>query len=107
MKETAFPAAAVGFVLASAGAAHATIAYPAQGGTWDYGNGKVQACSNCDKAGRRSSSLYRNGNLQAGNVCVAKGWSYATKCHAPWTGGFAYCYKPSCWLLAAWRESVV
>lgn len=96
MKKIASLAAAVGLVLASAGAAHATIVYPAQGGTWDYGNGKVQACSNYNKAGRHSSSLYRNGILQSGNVCVAKDWSYATKCHAPWTGGFAYYYKPSC-----------
>ena len=88
--------ASFGLVVGSAGAAHAVTIYPSAGGTWEYGNGVVQAYSNYHKDSNHTSSLYKNGTLQSGNVCVGTGWSYATSYHAPWTGGFAYYYNPSC-----------
>lgn len=82
-------------ILGSAGAAFATTQYPAEGGTWEYGNGVTSAWSYYTVDLCHGSSIKNaDGILVARSVDTAAGKrSNAYINHAPFASGFHFYYR--------------
>lgn len=86
---------AAALVMGSAGAAFATTQYPAEGGTWEYGNGVTSAWSYYTVDRCHGSSITRtDGTLVVRSIDTAAGkTSNAYTNHAPWTTGYRFYYR--------------
>ncbi|WP_371926734.1 lactococcin 972 family bacteriocin [Actinotignum urinale] len=86
--------ASIALIILTPFTAFAAVQYPAEGGVWEYGNGRIIAYSYYTVNRVHGSSITRYGEMKARSVRTYPGQkSIAEKWHAPWTGGFRYHYR--------------
>lgn len=84
----------IALTLGAATGAFAATRYPAEGGTWEYGNGWTSAWSYYTADRCHGSSIYRNGAKVSRSIDTAPGeTSDAYTNHAPWTDGYHFYYR--------------
>lgn len=95
MKRVLAASLATGALVVGSTGALAAVAYPVQGGYWEYGNQAAYAYSYYFHGDRcHGSSLKREGSWVSRSPNTAAGsTSKATSWHAPWTGGYEYYYR--------------